>query len=70
MNEDEVITAFAYRTAKEIEAVIKLRLNDLAQDNKIMEGQILSFMKKIHDQQTKEAYMQHFGITSERTGKI
>lgn len=63
---DEIISAFAFKTGKEIENLIKEQTENLEGRNKILEAMILQWYVKTKD----EDFAKHFGISVRREGKL
>ena len=66
MNKDEIISAFAFKTGKEIEKLIKEQTENLEGRNRITEAKILEWYMETKD----EKFAKHFGITKMRGGSV
>lgn len=66
MGEDKVISAFAFKTGKLIEELIKDKTDNLQERNRILEAKILQWYTKSRDAD----FAEHFGITEMRSGNI
>lgn len=66
MEKDEIISAFAFKTGKEIENLIKEQTGNLVERNRITESKILEWYRKTKDKE----FVVHFGITTSREGII
>ena len=64
MDKDEIISAFAFKTGKLIEELIKEQTNNLQERNQMLEAKILQWYTKSKD----EDFAKHFGITTMRSG--
>jgi hypothetical protein len=79
---NEPISAFAYFTAKKIETLINEETNNLRETNMMLEVKILDYFAKLRQRASKmdgdgaiynsvyNDYKKHFGISSDREGKI
>jgi hypothetical protein len=64
MTQDEIISAFAFRAAKQIEELIKTQTNNLTEQDQIMQARVLQwYVKSGYD----EEFAEHFGITRSRS---
>ena len=63
---DEIISAFAYNTAKEIENIIINRTNGILEENQFLQAKILSWYQQTRDEKFKE----YFNITGLKEGHI
>lgn len=63
---DEIISAFAYNTAKEIENIIIYQTNGILEENKFLQGKILNWYQQTRDEKFKE----YFNITELKEGHI
>lgn len=63
---DEIISAFAYNTAKEIENIIINRTNVILEENQFLQAKILSWYQQTRDEKFKE----YFNITELKEGHI
>jgi hypothetical protein len=78
MNKEEIISAFAYFTGKEIERIINETTDNLKETNMYLEAKLLDFLSKIdkfeignaYKEYVKNAYMSHFNITSDKLKNI
>lgn len=66
MKKDESISAFAFRTGKQIESLIKRETNNLEEKNQLLEAKILKWYMKTKD----EEFATYFGIKEEAHGII
>jgi hypothetical protein len=64
MDKDEIISAFAFKTGRLIEELIKEQTDNLQEKNKMLEVKILQWYVKSRD----EDFAEHFGITTMPTG--
>jgi hypothetical protein len=64
MDKDEIISAFAFKTGKLIEGLIKEQTDNLQERNQMLEAKILQWYAKSRD----EGFAEHFGITTMRSG--
>ncbi len=64
MDKDEIISAFAFKTGKAIERLIKEQTENLEGRNKITEARILQWYAKTKD----EEFAKYFDITTMRDG--
>jgi hypothetical protein len=65
MSQDEIISAFAFRAAKQIEDLIKTQTNNLTEQDQIMQAKVLQwYVKSGYD----EEFAEHFGISRSRSG--
>ena len=60
---EETISAFAYRTAQEIERKIDIRVGEIQDLNEELQALILSYYHTITDPLEKTRYGNHFWIT-------
>lgn len=60
------ISAFAFNTGREIEKIIEKETENLKGRNQILEARLLQWYMKTKD----EEFAKHFGITSQREGKL
>jgi hypothetical protein len=63
---DEIISAFAYNTAKEIENIIINRTNGILEENQFLQAKILNWYQQTRDEKFKE----YFNITELKEGHI
>lgn len=63
---DEIISAFAYNTAKEIENLIINRTNEILKENQFLQAKILNWYQQTRDEKFKE----YFNITELKEGHI
>jgi hypothetical protein len=63
---DEIISAFAYNTAKEIENIIINRTNVILEENQFLQAKILNWYQQTRDEKFKE----YFNITELKEGHI
>jgi hypothetical protein len=63
---DEIISAFAYNTAKEIENIIINRTNGILEENQFLQTKILNWYQQTRDEKFKE----YFNITELKEGHI
>lgn len=66
MNKDEIISAFAFKTGKQIEELIKEQTDNLQKRNKMLETKILQWYFKSKD----EDFAEHFDITTMGSGNV
>lgn len=66
-DKDEIISAFAFKTGKQIEQLIKDTTNNLGATNQQLEGKILQWWV---DSGRDEKYAKFFGIKTARDGTI
>jgi hypothetical protein len=66
MPKDEIISAFAFQTGKEIEKLINERTNNLQDENEILIARILRWYEITKDPE----FAKHFGIGEDRKGII
>ena len=66
MDKDEIISAFAFKTGKLIEELIKEQTDDLQGRNKILETKIVQWYLKSND----EDFAKHFGITTVHSSSV
>lgn len=63
---DEIISAFAYNTAKEIENIIIYRTNGILEENQFLQAKILNWYQQTRDEKFKE----YFNLTELKEGHI
>jgi len=63
---DEIISAFAYNTTKEIENIIIYRTNGILEENQFLQTKILNWYQQTRDEKFKE----YFNITELKEGHI
>jgi len=63
---DEIISAFAYNTAKEIENIIINRTNVILEENQFLQAKILNWYQQTRDEKFKE----YFNLTELKEGHI
>jgi len=63
---DEIISAFAYNTAKELENIIINRTNVILEENQFLQAKILNWYQQTRDEKFKE----YFNITELKEGHI
>lgn len=63
---DEPISAFAFKAAKQIEAAIMGYIDEEAKERRNLEAKILNWYAKTQD----EEFANYFGIIRERSGQI
>ena len=63
---DEIISAFAYNTAKEIENIIINRTNGILEENQFLQAKILNWYQQTRDEKFKE----YFNLTELKEGHI
>ncbi len=63
---DEIISAFAYNTAKEIENIIINRTNGILEENQFLQTKILNWYQQTRDEKFKE----YFNLTELKEGHI
>ena len=63
---DEIISSFAYNTAKEIENIIINRTNGILEENQFLQAKILNWYQQTRDKKFKE----YFNITELKEGHI
>jgi len=63
---DEIISAFAYNTAKEIENIIIYRTNGILEENQFLQTKILNWYQQTRDEKFKE----YFNLTELKEGHI
>ena len=66
MDKDEIISAFAFNTGRQIEELIKEQTNNLQERNQMLEAKILDWYAKSKD----EKFAEHFGIKEARDGMV
>ena len=66
MDRDEIISAFAFKTGKLIEELIKEQTNNLQERNQILEAKILQWHVKSKDKD----FAEHFGIKEMHSGNV
>jgi hypothetical protein len=66
-DKDEIISAFAFRTGKQIEQLVKDTTGDLFDANQKLEAKILGWWV---ENGRDEKYAEYFGIKTARDGKI
>ena len=66
MDKDEIISAFAFNTGRQIEELIKEQTNNLQERNQMLEAKILDWYVKSKD----EKFAEHFGIKEARDGRV
>jgi len=64
MNKDKTISAFAFKTGKLIEELIKVQTDNLQERNKMLEAKILQWHTKSMDKD----FAEHFGVTTMYSG--
>ena len=64
MDKDEIISAFAFKTGKEIEKLIKEQIGNLEDKNQFMESKILEWYLETED----EDFAKYFGISISKKG--
>ncbi len=63
---NEIISAFAYNTAKEIENIIIYRTNGILEENQFLQTKILNWYQQTRDEKFKE----YFNLTELKEGHI
>ena len=63
---DEIICAFAYNTAKEIENLIINQTNGILEENQFLQAKIVNWYQQTRDEKFKE----YFNITELKEGHI
>lgn len=66
-DKDEIVSAFAFRTGKQIEQLIKDTTEDLFNANQELESKIVGYWI---ENGKDEKYAEYFGIKTVRDGKI
>lgn len=66
MDENEIISDFAFKTGKQIEQFIKEQTDNLQQRNQILEARILNWYTQTKD----EKFAEFMGITEAREGRL
>ena len=65
MEQDENISAFAFRTGKQIETLIKEETDDLVSKNNLLMSRILNWYTKTRD----ESFAEYMCITKDNYGR-
>lgn len=66
---EEAISAFAYKTARDIEKLINDVSNNLKETNMMLEALILGYTRHISGDELKR-YEEYMGITKDRNGNV
>ena len=64
--DNEIISAFAFKTGRQIEQIIKEQTDNLQEINQMLEAKILQWYMKSKD----EEFAEYFGITTAREGRV
>ena len=66
MDKNEIISAFAFKTGKQIEQLIKEQTDNLQERNQMLEARILDWYAQTRD----EKFAEFMGITEARNGRV